>query len=301
MMSMKESITPDLRMRSLIEGHAQAEINLCYTCGSCSVECPVNLATHRLDPRKLVMLANLGALDELLTIPEIWYCQTCRRCNQVCPMTVKPADLIAYCRRQAFANSRVPSETLKAFRALFFEFQIIRWHMASQCMKDAGGPAIAASWNDWRELPIPNIIGKVSSGALYLGSKAFKDSAADSRSSSCFTCGECGNICPVGCDRRVFDPVTIFRMVNLGLAEALLASPSLWLCIGCRRCTDACSQCVDGHLMIRRLQELAIKEGFVDAAFPLRLKSLNKMIYPIFLDKIDALFGFPAVVSNRLI
>jgi len=300
-MLMKEPITPDLRVRSFIEGHAQAEINLCFTCGSCSVECPVNLASHRLDPRKLVILANLGALDELLTIPEIWYCLTCRRCNQVCPMTVKPADLISYCRRQAFSRKLVSHEALKAYRSLFFQFQKIRWHMVSRCLQDTGESAIAASWNDWLETLIPKGIGKVSYGALFLGSKAFKALAADSKSLSCFTCGECGNVCPIGCDRRVFDPVTIFRMVNLGLAEALLTSPSIWLCIGCRRCTDACSQRVDGHLMIHRLQELAIEEGFVDAAVPFRLKSLHKMITPLFLDNIDELFGFPSTVSNRLV
>jgi len=64
--------------------------------------------------------------------------------------------------------------------------------------------------------------------------------------SSCFTCGECSSSCPVAVERSAFDPRFIFRMVNLGLAEELLLSPSIWLCVQCGRCTEACSQLVDG-------------------------------------------------------
>ena len=84
-------------------------------------------------------------------------------------------------------------------------------------------------------------------------------------------------------------------MVNLGLEEEILRSPSIWLCIACERCTEACGERVTGHLIIQRLQELALKEGIVDKGFPFRWKEAQKAIYPLYIKKIDALFGFHTV------
>jgi heterodisulfide reductase subunit C2 len=93
------TLKPDAGHRKLIEQGAQADINRCWTCGSCDFECPVNVATGQLRPQKIVRMANLGLLDELLYEPAIWYCLTCRRCLQICPNTVKPSELIFHIRR----------------------------------------------------------------------------------------------------------------------------------------------------------------------------------------------------------
>ena len=93
------------------------------------------------------------------------------------------------------------------------------------------------------------------------------------------------------CERSVFDPRSIFRMANFGLSEELLRSPSIWLCIGCQRCTEACSQLVKGHLLIEHLQQRAIEEGFVDPRFPRRLQKADQIIYARFLDEIDGIFN----------
>ena len=55
---------PDLR-KSIGSG-AKTDINLCWTCGACDAECPVNLATGRLRPQAIVRMANLGLLEELI-------------------------------------------------------------------------------------------------------------------------------------------------------------------------------------------------------------------------------------------
>jgi len=80
-------------------------------------------------------------------------------------------------------------------------------------------------------------------------------------------------------------------MVNLGLADELLLSPSIWLCVQCGRCTDACSQLVDGCRMIAGLRELAVQEGKVDEGFPLRVRDAQKQIYMRLIDEIDKLLG----------
>lgn len=62
---------PDRTLRKTIESNAHAQANLCWTCSTCDSECPVYLATGRLRPQKIVRMANLGFLDDLLSLPEI--------------------------------------------------------------------------------------------------------------------------------------------------------------------------------------------------------------------------------------
>jgi heterodisulfide reductase subunit C len=64
--------TPDQKQRRKIEEAVPADFHMCYTCRSCASECPVNQATGRLHPVKIVWMANLGLLDDLLQAPEIW-------------------------------------------------------------------------------------------------------------------------------------------------------------------------------------------------------------------------------------
>jgi heterodisulfide reductase subunit C len=108
---------------------------------------------------------------------------------------------------------------------------------------------------------------------------------------ACFTCSECSSCCPIVCDGDVFDPQRIIRMANLGLADELLRSPAIWLCLGCQRCEDACSQTVRGYAIIRRLQLQAIEKRLVDPLLPARLLDADRAIYPKFLDEIDTLIG----------
>jgi len=144
------------------------------------------------------------------------------------------------------------------------------------------------------DTPIEPVKGQITLGDD-LPSKGFKDAAGISRTTACFTCSECSNVCPLFFERSVFDPQWIFRMVNMGLEKEILASPSIWLCIGCERCTEACGEEVKGHLIIQSLQKLALKEGIVDKGFPFRWKKVQETIYPLFLKEIDMLLGFNPV------
>jgi heterodisulfide reductase subunit C len=71
----------------------------------------------------------------------------------------------------------------------------------------------------------------------------------------------------------------------------LLRSPAIWLCLGCQRCSEACSQTVSGYAIIRRLQLQAVEKGLVDSLLPIRLLEADRIIYPKFLDEIDTLIG----------
>jgi heterodisulfide reductase subunit C len=264
---------------------------LCWTCSTCDSECPVNIAANRLRPQKLLHLANLGFLDELMTLPEVWYCLTCRKCNRVCPNQVKPESVIQFARSESLRCNVVPHSAFRQCQLLFQRFQRVRWRAVQACYQGELEALSDSQWKMWLETPVMDLVRPIVYNELFHGSSAFRRSAADSKLANCFTCGECSSACPVAGERSAFDPRFLFRAVNLGLQEELLHSPSIWLCIGCGRCTEACSQLVDGRGMIEALQVQALATGVVDADFHWRLARANKIIFPRLLESIDELLG----------
>jgi len=91
----------------------------------------------------------------------------------------------------------------------------------------------------------------------------------------------------------------MLRIMNLGFAGDLLSSPMMWLCIDCETCTRACMQLVRVHLFIRRIQQIALQEGYVSVAFIRSWKLARKTIYSRFIEKTDSLLLFPAVSSTN--
>jgi heterodisulfide reductase subunit C len=285
-------LTPDPKLRRQIEQAVRSESHMCWTCRSCANECPVYLATSRLQPIKIVWMANLGLLDELLRAPEIWYCQQCNRCNQICPMNVKPADLIAYIRSEVLRRKLVSHDIVGRYHELYGRFQRARWHMVHRCLREEPSLFLKTQWYRWLNTQVSSSSEKVLFKSPSSDTDRLKNSLRQFSFAACFTCGECSSACPIFYERSVFDPQWVFRMVNLGLTEELMQSPAIWLCIGCQRCTKACSQLVKGHLIIERLKKLAVSEGFVSAKFLLAWKEYQHPLYLQFLDEIDQLFGF---------
>ena len=94
-------IEPNPNLKKYVKNAIHADCSLCWTCSSCDFECPVNRATGRLWPQKILRMTNLGLIEELIQMPEIWYCQTCRRCSQICPNGVQPDKVIGFAREEA--------------------------------------------------------------------------------------------------------------------------------------------------------------------------------------------------------
>ena len=283
----------DSQVRKDIESGAHAAINMCWTCQSCSTECPVNLATNRLNPMKIIRMANFGLIDELLSDPSIWYCQSCNRCIQVCPMTVKPAAVITYVRETMIQKNLVSMETFYRFNDLLRRFQRVRRHGILKCLRKE---KLTLSRQEFDELLTTPVTPQDESVLLDFSSElspSFLKALKEAETPSCFTCQGCSSSCPVFYERSLFEPQSVFRMANLGLTKELFTSAFIWICIGCRRCTDNCGQLVKGHATIESLRALAVKEGFVPVSFAAQLKEMEKIIYPYLLDEIDAVIGLP--------
>ncbi|EFK08119.1 conserved hypothetical protein [delta proteobacterium NaphS2] len=237
-------------------------------------------------------MANLGLLDELVNLPEIWYCLACKRCTRSCPNDCEPETIVGYLIKEAIRTGLYSDETISRYHEFQRKFQRARWMTTQKCLSgEDPEDEIESNWRSWLESPI-----EPQETAVWLTdlshTQAFLNEADRAATASCFNCSECTNECPVCFDRKVFDPQWVFRMVNLGLEEEILRSPSIWLCISCQTCTNVCSQLVSGHLMIRGLQELAVRGGIVDTGFPSRWSKAQRLLYPLFTKEIDAIFGF---------
>ena len=294
----EKRLSPDPVLRKVIESACQALSCQCWTCGSCDGECPVNIATGRLRPQRIVRLATLGFIDNLLDSPEIWYCLTCRRCLQICPNQVKPCDVIDYARQEAISKGIVSYASVRSLQVLFTRFQRVRWRAVELCLKNNFDTLTREQIDQWLADPVPENGHVVSPQGILPGGSFFGKSAATIRSAACFTCGECSSACPVSGERSVFDPRVIVRMVNLGLVEELVRSPSIWLCLSCGRCTDACGQRVDGRQMFQRLQEAAVCDAGVTPIAIFHMKETEVLIYSHFLDRVDEIFGFKHPASS---
>ncbi len=287
-------ISPSISMRSHIEAGSGADISPCWTCNTCDQECPVNRPTGRLRPQKIVRMAALGLLDELLSLPDIWYCLTCRRCTNVCPNSVKPESLIQHLRREAVRRGLVSTETYHRYQTFFMRFQRIRRRLAADLLDRKTTAFESEKWLRWLNQPIPvNGDGSVIAIEHSAANGSWQADIAAFQVSACFTCSECSNACPISGDRSVFDPQWIFRMANLRQMEPLLTSAVIWLCIECGRCSDNCGQLVQGRQVIQHLQQKAIAEGYVPADFPFRWSQAQHWIYPDYVREIDALLSPP--------
>jgi heterodisulfide reductase subunit C len=285
-----DAIEPELDDSQGVLAGAETNRLLCWTCGTCDTECPVFCSTGRLRPQKTIRLANLGLTKNLLTLPDVWYCLMCRRCVQGCPNNVKPYELHRHLREEAFNRGLISAEFINGYRQLITAFQRVRWRTVAACFKGPLDSVPPDLWRKWLKTPLreggyyPIEVNTGTGGHLRGHSRQIEGNA-------CFTCNECSLCCPIFGERNAFDPLRIIRMSNLGLEDLLIRSPSIWLCLGCRSCSDFCSQGVRGCELIRGFQDQAIAEGIVEPFFRSRLHEADRLIYPRFLDEIDALLG----------
>ena len=287
-------IQPDRLKRNALNEAINAQMNLCYTCRSCAGECPVNQFTDRLHPVKLVRMAHYGMEEELVRSPEIWYCISCNRCSHVCPMTVKPARLIQDLRWKAEEKGAVPSGTLDRVHQLQRQFNRLRWLAASRCLQGEKPGDLEARWDRLETEPVPESTLPLLRPEDRSAPKASNDFfGIPTDVTSCYTCGECRNACPVCFDSPVFDPLRLIRLSAMGFHGEALNSPSLWLCVECESCTRACGQKVKGHLAVRHLQDMAHEAGYMSQEAFRNWQKAQEELFQGLLNRVDAVLRKP--------
>lgn len=80
----------------------------CYDCGKCTATCPIARIGADYSPRRQVLAAGHGRIDELLADPALYTCLTCARCDAHCPVEVSFVDLVRGLRERAFDADHEP-------------------------------------------------------------------------------------------------------------------------------------------------------------------------------------------------
>jgi heterodisulfide reductase subunit C len=88
--------------------HGGENIRRCFTCGTCTVTCPVFAVEPRYDPRKIIRMILLGMREEVLTSDLIWLCSGCYSCYELCPRDVKITSVMAAARNLAVKEGHIP-------------------------------------------------------------------------------------------------------------------------------------------------------------------------------------------------
>ena len=76
----------------------------------------------------------------------------------------------------------------------------------------------------------------------------------------CYQCGNCSGGCPVSYAMEI-PPTQVMRYLQLGMIEELMASNSMWVCVGCLQCYSRCPQSVSVANTLEGLRQLVLRKG----------------------------------------
>jgi heterodisulfide reductase subunit C len=93
----------------IAQEHGGEHIRRCFTCGTCTVTCPVFAVEERYDPRKIIRMILLGMKEEVLSNDLIWLCSGCYSCQELCPRDVKITSVMAAARNIAVREGHIPA------------------------------------------------------------------------------------------------------------------------------------------------------------------------------------------------
>ena len=93
-------------------------IKRCFSCGTCTVICPVFSVNDKYNPRKIIRMILLGLRDEVLKSDFIWLCSGCYSCYELCPRDVKITNLMIAVRNIAVREGYIPMPMRKGVEFL---------------------------------------------------------------------------------------------------------------------------------------------------------------------------------------
>jgi heterodisulfide reductase subunit C len=96
---------------------------------------------------------------------------------------------------------------------------------------------------------------------------------------ACYGCRKCANGCPLAFAMDL-TPYQVVRYLQLGLAERLEASATIWVCASCHTCVTRCPNDVDLPRLMDHLKQTVARRG----APPAEERTL--LFHRIFLDEV---------------
>lgn len=259
--------------------HGEANSTHCYSCGICTSSCPISLVPDGLDSRCIVHLENLGLLTIDRAGSSLWHCLDCHRCGNLCPNSVKPWVIIESLRGDAIEEGLVSRDTMKRLAQLKKELVAV----LSNTLALAYSPEskeIVREWDHFARLPE---FDHESSSPIRPEPRKHSLTQAMNHG-LCLSCRECSNACPI-CDPSAgFDPLYFIRSYALGLPTNRV---SLWSCLQCESCSQACSQSVQGHLLIKALQEE--QETFSGVKSQIKIQRTRERVFCAYALKVNSL------------
>jgi heterodisulfide reductase subunit D len=94
---------------------------------------------------------------------------------------------------------------------------------------------------------------------LDLGFRAEVEERSGEDLSRCYYCQKCTAGCP-SAPAMPYGPAQMVRMVQLGLKETLLESPSIWFCLHCETCGARCPNEISIAGLTQALRQMAMEE-----------------------------------------
>jgi len=79
----------------------------CFSCGTCTVGCPIRLLDETYNPRKIIRMVLLGMRDRVLKSEFIWLCSQCYTCYDRCPQEVKLTDIMTTLKNIAVSEGYI--------------------------------------------------------------------------------------------------------------------------------------------------------------------------------------------------
>lgn len=94
------------------------DLHYCFNCSTCLSGCPASHGDPPLMVRNLARKVILGLEEQLLEDDTPWACVSCSRCEEMCPMDVKPFELILAIRQWQSRNdeTRVPTAIVEIYK-----------------------------------------------------------------------------------------------------------------------------------------------------------------------------------------
>jgi Fe-S oxidoreductase len=119
-------------------------------------------------------------------------------------MTVKPAAVIAYVRREILVRRLIPYEIFLRFDELFRRFQRVRWVRSAMLLEETGSGALQDQMGGIAPDAGWVVAWESFSGVSRLLNPSLEEAVKEAETKSCFTCSGCSGSCPVFYERSVF-------------------------------------------------------------------------------------------------